>query len=274
MMPSQPLEFPAIDPVAFSLFGLDIHWYGLAYVAAFFSALYYLNWQTTRYPGKPDKAMVDNLFVWGVLGVILGGRLGYTLFYNPGYYLSHPVEIFHIWEGGMSYHGGLIGVVLAILLFARREHISPYAIADKLAPGVCIGLLFGRLANFINGELYGRVTDVPWGMVFPGGGPLPRHPSQLYEALLEGVVLFVVLHFILRKRWRKGEVSGLFLFGYGVSRFGVEFVRQPDPLAHLQEGIFTVVSMGQLLSLPMIVIGAAMWWWSRRQEVVKTARAS
>lgn len=268
------MQFPAIDPVAFSFFGLDVHWYGLAYVAAFFSALWYLNWQTTRYPGTLTRAMTDNLFMWGVLGVILGGRLGYTLFYNPGYYLSHPLEILHVWQGGMSYHGGLIGVVLAILLFARRERISPFAIADKLAPGACIGLFFGRIANFVNGELYGRLTDVPWAMVFPGGGPLPRHPSQLYEAFLEGIVLFTVLHLILRRRWRKGELSGLFLFGYGLARFSVEYVRQPDPMAHLHEGIFTVITMGQLLSLPMIVAGAIMWLWSRQHKPQKPARLS
>lgn len=266
---STTISFPNIDPVAISIFGLDIHWYGLAYVAAFFAALWYLTWQSNRYPGSLNKNQIDSLFIWGVLGVILGGRLGYTLFYNPAFYLSHPLEILHVWEGGMSYHGGLIGVVVAILLFARQAGVSPFTIADKLAPGVCIGLLFGRLANFVNGELYGRVTDVPWAIVFPTGGPLPRHPSQLYEGLLEGLLLFILLHLILQRRWRKGEISGLFLFGYGFVRFMVEYVRQPDPLAHLQEGIFTVITMGQLLSLPMMLIGAAMWLWSRGNETQK-----
>ena len=262
------MQFPTIDPVALSFFGLDVHWYGLAYVAAFFSALWYLNHQTARYPGTLSKNQIDSLFLWGVLGVIVGGRLGYTLFYNPAYYFSHPLEIFHVWQGGMAYHGGLLGVVAAILLFARKENLSPFAISDKLAPGVCIGLFFGRIANFINGELYGRVTDVPWAMIFPYSDGLPRHPSQLYEAFFEGLILFLVLHFILRKRWRRGEVSGLFLFGYGSVRFMVEFVRQPDPMAHLQEGLFTFITMGQLLSLPMVIIGFILWFWSRKNKPV------
>lgn len=267
-----PIPFPQIDPVAFSLFGLQVHWYGLAYVAAFFAAMLYLTWQARRYPGPLTKEQIDNLFMWGVLGVIIGGRLGYTLFYNPGFYLSNPAQILHVWEGGMSYHGGLIGVIISILWFARKERISPFDISDRLAPGACLGLLFGRLANFINGELYGRVTDVPWGIVFPGAGPLPRHPSQLYEGFLEGVVLFLVLHFILRRRLRKGETSGLFLLGYGIARFSVEYVRQPDPLAHLQEGIFTVITMGQLLSVPMVIAGGIMLWWSRGHKPVKPVK--
>lgn len=261
------LPFPAVDPVAFSLFGLDVRWYGLAYIAGFFCALAYGKWQVRRYPSLVTAEHMDGLFTWGVLGAILGGRLGYTLFYNPQYYLHNPVEIFYTWQGGMSYHGGMLGVIVAILLFARFLRLDPFAFADRIAPAVCLGLLFGRLANFINGELYGRITDVPWAIAFPSGGLLPRHPSQLYEGLLEGVVLFAVLHFILTKRHRRGEVTGLFLLGYGAVRVFVEFFRQPDDLMHLKEGVFTLITMGQLLSVPMIIAGGIMWWWSRKQNI-------
>jgi len=263
------LPFPLIDPIAFSLFGLDVRWYGLAYIAGFFAVLAYGKWQVRRYPSHLSADHMDGLFTWAILGAILGGRLGYTLFYNPAYYLQNPVEILYTWQGGMSYHGGMLGVIGAILLFARSRRLDPYAFADRIAPAVCFGLLFGRLANFINGELYGRVTDVAWAVAFPAGGLLPRHPSQLYEGLLEGVVLFAVLHVVLTKRLRRGEVSGLFLLGYGCVRVFVEFFRQPDDLMHLKEGVFTLITMGQLLSLPMIVAGTLMWWWSRTQHTYR-----
>ncbi len=258
------LAFPNIDPVAFSIAQVDVHWYGIAYIAAFFSAMQYLAWQNKRYPSPLTKDHLDNLFIWLVLGVIIGGRLGYTLFYNPSFYFANPVEIFKTWQGGMSYHGGMLGVILAMAVFARSHNVSLFTISDRLAPGVCIGLFLGRIANFINGELYGRVTDVPWAVAFPAGGYLPRHPSQLYEAFLEGVLLFVILHLVISKRLKKGEVSGLFLIGYGLSRFGIEFVRQPDNITHLHEGIFTSITMGQLLSLPMVIVGMLIWNWSRK----------
>lgn len=263
------LPFPQVDPIAFSLFGLDVRWYGLAYIAGFFFVLTYGKWQTRRYPSNVTADHMDGLFTWGILGAILGGRLGYTLFYNPGYYLANPADIIKTWQGGMSYHGGMLGVIIAILLFAKLRKINPFDLSDRIAPGVCIGLLLGRLANFINDELYGRVTDVAWAIAFPAGGYMPRHPSQLYEGLLEGIILFTVLHFTLHKRLRRGEVTGLFLLGYGFVRIFVEFFRQPDDIAHLHEGIFRIITMGQLLSIPMVLVGAAMWWWSRSNAVVQ-----
>ncbi len=263
------LAFPMFDPVAFSVFGLDVRWYGLAYIAGFFAVLAYAKWQTRRYPSSVTAEHMDGLFTWAILGAIIGGRLGYTLFYNPGYYLSNPAEILQTWHGGMSYHGGMLGVIIAIIGYAAFRKVDPFALSDRMAPAVCLGLLFGRFANFINGELYGRTTDVAWAIAFPAGGLLPRHPSQLYEGLLEGVILFTVLHLTLRCRLRRGEVTGLFLLGYGAVRIFIEFFRQPDDLMHLKEGLFTVITMGQLLSIPMVVAGGIMWWWSRSNKVVK-----
>jgi phosphatidylglycerol:prolipoprotein diacylglycerol transferase len=200
-------------------------------------------------------AQVDDFVTWATLGVILGGRLGYVLFYRPGHYLSAPWEALAVWQGGMSFHGGALGVVAAILLFARSQRIDPFAFADRVVAVVPIGLFFGRLANFINAELWGRVTDVPWGMVFPGAGPEPRHPSQLYQAALEGVALFALLQLLLsrhRLRARPGFVSGAFLAGYAVARLVGEVFRQPD--AHLGF-LLGGVTMGQLLSLPMLAVG-------------------
>lgn len=256
------LTYPNIDPVAVTipLFGwgeLPVHWYGLAYAFAFFVGAYYLKWAFNKYPttAKNNNTIADDVFMWIVLGIILGGRIGYVLFYNAGYFFEHPEQILKVWQGGMSYHGGMLGVFTAILLFGWKHKIHFFEISDRLAPGVCVGLLFGRIANFINGELYGRATDVPWAMVFPTGGPDARHPSQLYEAGLEGIILFLILHLTLLKRHRRFEISGLFMIGYGLSRIIVEFFRQPDDLAHLQEGIFTVITMGQLLSVPMVLFG-------------------
>lgn len=265
------LRYPVIDPVAFSVFGFDVHWYGLAYIIGFFAVLSYAKWQTRRYPSNVTAEHMDGLFTWAIIGAILGGRLGYTLFYNPGYYLSHPAEILQTWHGGMSYHGGMLGVIIAIIGYAAYRKVDPWAFSDRMAPAVCVGLLLGRLANFINGELYGRVTDVPWAIAFPAGGLLPRHPSQLYEGLLEGIILMLVLHCILHKRLRRGEVTGLFLLGYGCVRIFIEFFRQPDDLQHLHEGIFTIITMGQLLSLPMVIAGALMWFWSRQNKTIKPA---
>lgn len=266
------LPFPNIDPIAFSVFGLDVRWYGLAYIAGFFCVLAYAKWQARRYPSNVTAEHFDGLFTWGIIGAIVGGRLGYTLFYNPSYYFAHPAEILATWHGGMSYHGGMLGVIIAILAFARFKKLDPFALSDRMAPAVCLGLLFGRLANFVNGELYGRVTDAPWAIAFPYGGLLPRHPSQLYEGLLEGVLLFTLLHVLLHKRLRRGEVTGLFLLGYGCVRVFIEFFRQPDDIAHLHEGIFTVITMGQLLSVPMILVGFAMWWWSRSNKPILPAK--
>lgn len=258
------MPFPHIDPIAFEIGPLAVRWYGLAYVAGFIGGLMYIKHLVRRWPSRLSAEGVDDFFTWAVLGVILGGRLGYCLFYNPSFFLSNPVEIVKIWQGGMSYHGGLLGVLLAVYLYGRRHKINFFDITDRIAPGVCIGLFFGRIANFINAELYGRFTDVPWGVVFPGAGDLPRHPSQLYEAFLEGIVLFIALHLVAIRKPARYVVSGLFALLYGAFRFGVEFVRQPDNLPHLRDGVLGWLTMGQLLSLPLIITGIALLLLSRR----------
>lgn len=258
------MNFPLIDPIAFEIGPLAVRWYGLAYVAGFLGCLMYAKYLARHWESRFTPEGADDFFTWAVLGVILGGRLGYCLFYNPAYYLGNPFEIIKIWEGGMSYHGGLLGVLLAVYLYGRRYKINFFDITDRIAPGVCIGLFFGRIANFINGELYGRFTDVPWGIVFPNAGDLPRHPSQLYEALLEGLLMFVVLHFVAMKKPARYVISGLFALLYGVFRFGVEFVRQPDNLPHLRDGVLGWLTMGQLLTLPLIATGIILLVMSRR----------
>lgn len=250
------MTYPSIDPVAFTVFDWPIHWYGLAYVAAFFIGMSYLKFAFKQRPVAgfhPEK--LDDIFTWIILGVILGGRLGYVLFYNPSFYVAHPEYILQMWHGGMSFHGGLIGVLTACGIFCQRHNLNFFDLMDRLAPATCIGLLLGRIANFINGELYGNITTSPLGMVFPSGGDLPRHPSQLYEATLEGLVLFMILHLLLfkGKQPQRKFVSGAFLVGYGSFRFFVEFFRARD--AHLTEGLFAIISMGQILCIPMIMFG-------------------
>ena len=251
------LTFPDISPVALAVGPLVIRWYALAYVVGILLGQYYVMGLNKRLP-KPiltDKAR-DDLVLYAVLGIILGGRIGYVLFYNLAFYLEHPADIAQIWHGGMSFHGGLCGVLIAFYFFARRFKIRWLQLMDLLAAATPIGLFFGRLGNFVNGELDGRVTDMPWGMVFPHGGDLPRHPSQLYEAGLEGLTLFIVLR-ILATRTNalnyRGVLGGVFIGGYGLSRFIVEFFREPDvQVGYLIGGL----SMGQLLCLPMIAFGA------------------
>jgi phosphatidylglycerol:prolipoprotein diacylglycerol transferase len=211
---------------------------------------------------------VDDFLTWATLGVVLGGRLGYVLFYKPSYYLENPLSIVKVWEGGMSFHGGCLGVILAAILFARRRGLSHWILGDLVTAVVPLGLFFGRLANFINGELFGRVTtlqDTPWAIIFPRGGPLPRHPSQIYEALLEGLVLFIVVLIVRRLptvRSHPGMVTGTFLAGYGVARFTCELYREPDPFLGFLWGGAT---MGQMLSMPMIAIGVALIVWASRR---------
>ena len=250
------IPFPAIDPVLVEVGPLVIRWYALAYIAGIV-----LGWRLARRlcalrPVAATPEQVDDFVTWVTLGIILGGRLGYVLFYRPGHYLQNPLEIFAVWQGGMSFHGGALGVILAIVLFARRHKLDMLALADRTTAVVPIGLFFGRVANFINGELWGRAADVPWAMVFPGAGPEPRHPSQLYQAGLEGLALFALLMALVWNpaiRARRGFVSGAFLAGYGAARFAGEFFRQPD--AHLGF-LFAGATMGQLLSVPMVLVGA------------------
>ena len=258
------LTYPQIDPVIFRLGPLAVRWYGLMYLLGFIGA-YFNIWMLARLRKLPLNAdtLSDFLF-WCVCGVILGGRLGYVLFYNLPFYAQHPLQIFHIWEGGMSFHGGLLVVVTAVILFCRRHKLPTLLVGDIAVASAPIGLGLGRIGNFINGELWGRVTDVPWAMVFPHAGPLPRHPSQLYEAVLEGPVLWLILYLLHRRQVRPGVPLASFLFFYGCFRFIVEFFRQPDAqLGFLWGG----ATMGQLLSLPMIVGGLVWLGWLLRRPL-------
>jgi phosphatidylglycerol:prolipoprotein diacylglycerol transferase len=258
------LVYPQFNPIALQIGPLAIHWYGLMYMAGFLTFLWLGRRRIVMLNLKQyNNKLLDDLLFYGVLGVILGGRLGEVLFYNPGYYFSHPLKIFAVWEGGMSFHGGFLGVMVAMALFAWQQKLRWLELMDFIAPLVPPGLAFGRLGNFINGELWGRPTDMPWGMVFPEVDSLPRHPSQLYEFALEGVLLFALLWIYARKPRPVGAVSGLFLIGYGSFRFIAEFTRNPD------DGIFGLmtfgISMGQWLSLPMVIAGVLMMVWSIRR---------
>lgn len=253
------IMFPDLDPVAFQMGWVVIRWYSLAYIFGLLGA-----WLLARKMSRVSKSVftvlkIDDFLIWATVGIIVGGRLGYVLFYNLGYFLEFPAQIPALWQGGMSFHGGLIGVLVATLLFAKKKEISPLAMGDILVCVAPVGLFLGRLANFINGELYGRVSHaVPWVMIFPGGGEEPRHPSQLYEAFGEGLLLFVILNAVWwlmpKYRERQGFMSGLFFVLYGGVRFILEFFREPDE--HLGF-IIQNLSMGQLLCIPMILFG---WW--------------
>jgi phosphatidylglycerol:prolipoprotein diacylglycerol transferase len=249
------LIHPQFDPAAIRIGSFAIHWYGLMYLMAFaqFLLLGRLRIHAARYQalGWTYKDLEDLLFT-GVLGVVLGGRLGYTLFYMPAYYLAHPLDILKVWEGGMSFHGGLLGVLLALYWFAKKQKTTFFVVSDLVAPLVPFGLAFGRLGNFINGELWGRPTDLPWAMVFPMVDKIPRHPSQIYQLLGEGILLGVVLWMYSSKQHRVGQVSGLFLLGYGVCRFLAEYAREPDAFLGL---LGFGLSMGQWLCVPMILFG-------------------
>ncbi|QSA98608.1 prolipoprotein diacylglyceryl transferase [Methylococcus sp. EFPC2] len=257
------IAYPQIDPVAISLGPLKIHWYGLMYVIGISGAW----WLTKRQArlGRVDlsEQQVEDLIFYCALGLILGGRLGYTLFYNLPAFLNDPAMILRIWEGGMSFHGGMLGVFAAMLWFGRKIGKSFFELSDFIAPYVPIGLGAGRIGNFINGELWGRVTDLPWGVVFPDAGPEPRHPSQIYEALLEGGALYLALYWLSRGQPPRRAISGWFLLLYGLFRFGVEFVRLPD--AHIGYLAFGWLTMGHVLTLPMIVFGAGLIAWAYRQ---------
>jgi len=260
-MNSTPWIHPEFNPVAIALGPISLHWYGLMYLAAFASFLVLGRLRLSAWTGERLKLSVkdlDDLLLFGILGVVIGGRLGYVLFYKPGYYLSHPAEIIAIWEGGMAFHGGILGVAIALFWFARRRGLSPLSLGDYIAPLVPLGLGFGRLGNFINGELWGRVTEAssPWAMIFPQAGDgLARHPSQLYQMALEGIVLFVLVWWFSSKPKPRGAVLGVFLTGYGVCRFIAELAREPDNFLGL---LALGWSMGQWLSVPMVLIGAVI----------------
>jgi phosphatidylglycerol:prolipoprotein diacylglycerol transferase len=257
------LTHPNFDPVLLQLGPLAIRWYGLMYLAAFGFLWWLGRIRIARGLAPINREQFDDLIFLGVLGTILGGRLGYVLFYKPAYYLSHSLEIFAIWQGGMAFHGGFLGVLAAAAFYAWRRRIDWWRLMDFVAPCVPTGLAAGRLGNFINGELWGRPTDLPWGMVFRGAGSLPRHPSQLYQFALEGVLLFVLLWWYASKPRARGAVSAMFLMGYGAFRFIAEFAREPDDFLGL---LALNLSMGQWLSLPMIAAGAALYVWSRGQK--------
>lgn len=271
-LPALALTFPNIDPVIFSIGPLSIRWYGMGYVVGILFAW----WYTKRLVSNPDlwsaksppmtPVDLDDFVVWATLGVIIGGRLGYVIFYDLPHTLENPLSILAVWHGGMSFHGGLLGTILAMILFARSRGIAVWSMLDTISCAVPVGLGLVRVANFINSELWGRPTDLPWGMVFPNGGPLPRHPSQLYEAALEGIVLFVILR-ILSHRYMKlkqpGFVGGAFVAGYGTCRIVAEFFREPDVQIGYLAGNW--LTMGMVLSAPMVIAGVwAMAAASRR----------
>lgn len=254
------LIHPQYDPIAFNIGPLAIHWYGLMYLIGF-SLVWLLGLSRTRQPDSVlDKKGLEDLLFYSMLGVVIGGRLGYVLFYRPDYYLlpKHWVEITYLWEGGMSFHGGLLGVLAVFWWFARQRKLPFLAVSDFIAPMIPIGLAAGRLGNFINGELWGRESSLPWAMVFPHANDgLLRHPSQLYQMFLEGVLLFIVLWLFSRKPRPLGQVSGLFMIGYALFRFLAEFTREPDAFLGLYADYFT---MGQILSLPMFLIGMYLFY--------------
>ena len=272
------LPFPNIDPVLFSIGPVAVHWYGLAYVVGILLAWRYARWlaSTDRLwaSGKPamTPADIDDFLLWAAAGIVLGGRIGYILFYDFAAFADNPLRLFQIWNGGMSFHGGLLGTTVAMILYARRRHIVVWSLFDVIAAAAPIGLFLGRIANFINSELWGRVSDVPWAVLFPNGGPLPRHPSQLYEAVLEGPILFLALYVLI---WRHGKlkqpryVAGAFLAGYAASRILVEFVREPD--VHIGYLFGDWLTMGMLLSVPMVLIGIAAMMMARPAGQVSRA---
>ena len=263
------LPFPNFDPVAVSLGPFAVKWYALAYIVGIVLGWVYARHilRNEKYWGGPAPISIvqfDDYVLWVTLGIILGGRLGYVLFYNFTWFIAHPLEIFQLWQGGMSFHGGFLGCVAAVLLFGWRNKVPVLSLGDITCAVGPIGLLLGRLANFINGELWGRPTDVPWAFVFPTGGPLPRHPSQLYEGALEGILLFVLLTLMIRRGalQRPGLIIGTFAIVYGLARIFSEFFREPDPQLGFLWGDLT---MGMLLSLPMIAAGIAFVLWAMRR---------
>ncbi len=271
------LVHPKFDPVALSLGPIQIHWYGLTYLVAFVLFLWLASLRVKRpqFAGRGwVRTDVDDLLFWGVLGVVIGGRFGYVIFYKPGHYLENPLEIFAVWKGGMSFHGGLLGVILAMAAYARMRGRSFLDVMDLVAPCIPTGLASGRIGNFINGELWGRAADssLPWAMVFPQSRTdVARHPSQLYQFALEGLLLFVLLWIYGRKERARGQVAAAFVFLYGLFRFIVEYFREPDAFLGL---LAFNLSMGQWLCLPMMLLGAGLWWWFGRSPAHQPTRAA
>ncbi len=277
--PLLAIPFPAIDPVAVKIGPLQVRWYALAYIVGLLLAAWWARrllrrseiWRPVRPPMEP--AVFDDFMLWAMLGVILGGRLGYVLFYNPAYYLANPGEIVAVWKGGMSFHGGFLGFLAAAWLFARRRGLPVLTLLDLSAAGAPLALFLGRIANFVNGELWGRVTDVPWAMIFPRAGPLPRHPSQLYEAALEGLVLFILLWWLVTRHHalaRPGLLGGTFCAGYATARIIAEFFREPD--AQLGYLVGSWLTMGMLLSLPLLALGLWLVIRALRQPLAAGSR--
>ncbi len=270
------MPFPNIDPIAFSIGPISIHWYGIAYVVGILLGWYYARklsmtdrlWPSDKSPVTPVH--LDDFIIWAAAGIVLGGRIGYVLFYDLPAVIANPVRAFEIWNGGMSFHGGLLGTTIAMILFARRNAIPVWSMFDIIAAVAPVGLFFGRIANFINGELWGRLTDVPWAVVFPTGGPFARHPSQLYEAGLEGIVLLIILSVLIwafRALKTPGTVTGTFVAGYALSRIFVEFFREPDAQIGYLAGNW--LTMGMVLSAPMFALGV---WAILRARFAARAR--
>lgn len=263
-MTGEHMQFPAIDPVIFSIGPLSLHWYGLMYLIGFAGAMVIANRRVGQHDCFWNKEQISDLMFYGFLGVILGGRIGYVLFYQFDQFLADPLYLLRMWEGGMSFHGGFLGVVAAFFWFAKKTNTTFLQVSDFIAPMVPIGLGAGRIGNFINAELWGRQSDVSWAMVFPTDPlQLPRHPSQLYEFALEGLVLFLFLNWFRRSPRPAGVIAGCFSLGYGAFRFIIEYFREPD--AHLQDFMGGYMTMGQLLSMPMILVGLAIIFWAYRK---------
>jgi len=249
------IPYPHIDPVLFKLGPFSVRWYGLMYIFGFAASYLLLLYQMKRKSFNISRSQIDDLYFYLIIGLIIGARLGYVVFYNPGFYLKNPLDVFAVWHGGMSFHGGLLGAFVAGYIVIRKNNLDFFKVADLIAPTCPVGIGFGRIGNFINSELFGKPTDMPWGMVFPYGGPMPRHPSQLYEAFFEGLFLFVVLWIYKDRKKRDGDVFSVFLIFYGVFRIFCELFREPDQ----QLGyIFGLLSMGQLLSILMMTAGLIM----------------
>jgi phosphatidylglycerol---prolipoprotein diacylglyceryl transferase len=260
------LQFPNFDPIAIKLGPIAIHWYGLMYLTAFGSAWLLGRWRIKHQKTKMTMRDLEDIIFYGVLAVVAGGRLGYVLFYKPAYYLAHPLEIFYLWEGGMSFHGGLLGVTLMMIWLARSRKYPLLMVSDFVSPLIPLGLAAGRLGNFINGELWGRPSTMPWAMVFPQSGDgVARHPSQLYQLGLEGLALFAIVWWFANKPRPMGQISAVFLMGYGFFRFMAEFAREPDNFLGL---LAAGLTMGQWLSLPMIFAGAVLYRWAAKKTNV------